>query len=292
MTQVAHGIQAKDSMDAYFCQIKDHELLTKEQEHKLVLRYQHSEDYDAAERLVRANLRLVVKIARECYNRGGRFPLNDLIQQGNLGLMYAVNRFDHRKKTKFSYYATFWIKAFIYKYLIDNYSSVRIGKTQAQRKLFFRLGKTKEDLRRNGLPVTSERIANRIGVKADEVEQMESRMGQQDQSLNVPCHMRTKEQLIDQLEDDYDSVEDTLANRQLHSLLHRIIAKFKSKLNARELDILELRIVAQDPVTLQKLGEHFGVSRERIRQIEGNIIKKLRSYLKAEIPDFEYYLAG
>jgi len=285
------GFQSQsDSLDSYFNAIKGHELLTKKQEGRLARRYLQNDDYDAANRLVGANLRLVVKIAREYYNSSSRFALGDLIQQGNLGLMHAVNKFNPDKQTKFSYYASFWIRAYIFKYLIDNFSSVKIGTTQAQRKLFFSLRKTKAKLRREGLPITPEQIARSLNVKVTDVEQMESRMQQQDRSLNAPSRSRTQEQAIDNLKAQHESAEEAVARQQMSDMLHNIIGRFKLRLSHREVAILEQRIVAHKPLTLQKLGDRFGVSRERIRQIETSIIRKLRAYLQTRIPDFQYYL--
>lgn len=292
MARTINDFSQPDSLGRYFREIKDHELLTKDQEIRLVRRYRQSNDHAAADRLVRANLKLVVKIARDYYVNMGRFPLSDLIQQGNMGLVKAVNKFDPDKNTKFSYYASFWIKAYIFQYLLDNYSSVKIGKTQAQRKLFFNLRKTKEKLRSRGLPTTPEQIARKVGVKVTEVEEMEKRMGYQDQSLNAPWGTRSQEQMVDHLKANGESVEEKLAGRQLVGLVRRIIAEFKAHLSRREQEILERRIIAPDPLTLQKLGDCFGVSRERIRQIEKNIIRKLRNYFSAQVPDFQSYLTG
>lgn len=291
MAQSPNGYFQPDDLGHYFNEIKDHELLTKEQEKALARRYREYDDHKAAHRLVRANLRLVVKIARDCQGNMGQFALSDLIQQGNLGLLRAVDKFDPDRQTKFSYYAAFWIKAFIFKYLIDNFSSVRIGKTQAQRKLFFNLRKTKEKLRRKGLPVTAEKIAGTVGVKADEVKEMEQRMAFKDKSLNAPWGTRSEEQLVDHLRAKGQSAEEMLAGRQMIRLVRRIIAEFKLCLTQREQEILKRRIVAREPLTLQKLGDRFGVSKERIRQIEKRIIRNLRSYFRARFPDFQTWLA-
>lgn len=281
-----------DILGLYFKDIKQHELLTREQEIELVHRYRDRDDDDAGRQLVQSNLRLVIKIAKEFYSGTDRYSLNDLIQQGNVGLIQAVRKFEPARRTKLSYYASFWIKAYIYKYLLDNYSSVKIGKTQAQRKLFFNLRKTKEKLKRQGLAATPEQIARTLGVKVSAVKEMQTRMQNNDQSLNAPSRMRDNEELLDNLEAQNDSAEDRLGSRQLVRMLREFISQFKSHLNLREREILERRIVAQEPLTLQKLGDQFGVSRERIRQIEARIIRNLKQYLKSEIPDFQFYLAG
>lgn len=292
MTRTASYLNQKNVLNNYFSEIDGHELLTKKQEKMLANRYLNNGDEAAAERLIRANLRLVVKIARDYYGNNNRYAFSDLIQEGNLGLVHAVRHYDPDKKTKFSYYAAFWIKAYILKYLMNNYSSVKIGTTQAQRKLFFNLQKTKEKLRKKGLTVTPERIAEDIGVTRAEVEQMQERMGHEDKSLNEASRYREPEEILESIEGAENSVEKTIADLQVRQLMQTLLTKFKPSLDGRELDILEQRIVAQDPLTLKKLGEQYGVSRERIRQIEANIIHKLQLFFKTEIPDYQAYMAG
>lgn len=293
MLQITDAKLPVDALSQYYSEISNHELLTKDQEKKLANRFIRLEDEAAAERLVKANLRLVVKLARDYGGSGDREALSDLIQEGNLGLVHAVRHYDPEKKTKFSYYATFWIKAYMFKYLMNNYSTVKIGTTQAQRKLFFNLKKTREKLRKKGLSATPEQIATQLGVKPFEVEEMTSRMGQKDKSLNAPSRTRETEQLLDSIDDDGQmSAEDKVAGMQMRLLVRSMLAKFKPNLDQRELDILERRIVAQEPQTLKTLGDSYGVSRERIRQIEASIIQKLRNYFQTEIPDFQLYMAG
>jgi RNA polymerase sigma-32 factor len=293
MMQTASDYNTRpDALTRYLREIKGHELLTKEQQRTLVRRYHESDDVEAAHRLVRANLRLVVKIAMGYHINSKSVTLIDLIQQGNVGLVMAVKKYDPQKKTKFSYYASFWIKAYIFKYLLDNFSSVKIGKTQAQRKLFFNLRKTKEKLRSQGLPATAERIADTLGVKADQVREMEKRMEFRDQSLNAPWGPNSEEQLVDHLHGKDQSVEEILAGRQIGQILHRIIAEFNFSLTQREQEILNRRIVAREPLTLQKLGDRYGVSRERIRQIEKAILRKMRLFFLSQIPDMHSWLTG
>jgi RNA polymerase sigma-32 factor len=267
-------------------------MLDRDEEKRLALRYRQSDDLQAAHRLIQANLRLVIKIARDYYNGNGRITLSDLIQQGNLGLVKAVKNFDPQRKTKFSYYASFWIKAYIFKFLLDNWSSVKIGTTQAQRKLFFNLKKIRERLKKEGRRPTPELIARRLGVKANEVIEMSNRMESLDMSLNEPSRTRLSEEMVDSLVSENRSAEESLAGQELKVLLKDTATKFKTSLNGREAEIFEQRIFSNKPMTLQTLGEQFGISRERVRQIEGNIIKKLRSYMRREVPDFEYYLAS
>lgn len=292
MTQTANAFSKADSLSQYFREISNHELLTRNQEKKLARRYLNHADEAAAERLVRANLRLVVKIAKKYHNQGDRYALNDLVQEGNVGLVHAVRHYDPDKKTKFSYYAAYWIRAYILSYLMKNYSSVKIGTTQSQRKLFFNLKKTKEKLRRKGVPTTADQIARYVGVKTSEVEEMEQRMNQNDKSLNAPLRIGDHGQLIDHLKVEDESLEETIAGEQMHQLVRNLLARFKPSLDGREQDILNERIVAEEPLTLKKLGDRYGVSRERIRQIEANIIRKLRNFFRTEVSDFHLYMAG
>ncbi len=292
MTKKTNTFSESDTLSPYFRAISNHELLTRKQEKELAHRYLHHDDEAAAERLIGANLRLVVKIAKNYHNQSHRYALSDLIQEGNVGLVHAVRHFDPKKKTKFSYYAAFWIRAYILSYLIKNYSSVKIGTTQSQRKLFFNLKKTKEKLRREGLPATADQIARHVGVKTSEVEEMEQRMSRNDKSLNAPLRSRDQGQMIDLINVGDQSIEDTIAGVQMHQLVRKLLARFKPSLDRRERDILEERIVAEEPLTLKKLGDRYGVSRERIRQIEANIIHKLRSFFRTEISDFHAYMAS
>ncbi len=289
MTHIATAFTTQNTLDTYFNQIKDHELLTREQERELANRYRKGHDESAADRLVRANLKLVVKIARDHHINTHRVALSDLIQEGNLGLVHAARKYDPDKQTKFSYYAAYWIKAYIFKHLMDNYSSIKIGTTQAQRKLFFNLKKTREALVRQGVRPTPERIASAVGVKPSEVMEMSERMAHEDRSLNEPSPARSQEEILDNLNDYSASSEEILAQHEMHALLHDILAEFKTDLNQRERDILQRRLLSDTPWTLQRLGGKYGVSRERIRQIEAALIKKLRFFIQKRLPDYQVY---
>jgi RNA polymerase sigma-32 factor len=290
MKALSESARKLEPLHIYWNEVQKHRLLDRDEEKQLARQYRNHKDNQAAERLIQANLRLVIKIARDHYHGDGRITLDDLIQQGNLGLLHAVNNYDPDKKTKFSYYASFWIKAYIFKYLLDNWSSVKIGTTQAQRKLFFNLKKMRLQLKREGLRSTPERIAKRLGVREREVVEMDNRMQFQDMSLNQPSRARLSEEMVDTLASGNRSAEESLAGQELKTLLKDTAGRFKSSLNGREAKIFERRIFSKKPLTLQTLGEQFGISRERVRQIEGNIINKLRSYMRSEMPDFDHYL--
>lgn len=289
MANIANAFSRPDTLESYFNEIKDHELLTREQERDLANRYRMGHDESAADRLVRANLKLVVKIARDHHLNTRSIALSDLIQEGNLGLVHAAKKFDPDKQTKFSYYAAYWIKAYIFKHIMDNYSSIKIGTTQAQRKLFFNLKKTREKLKRQGVQPTPERIASAVGVKPEEVIEMAERMAHEDKSLNEPSATRSQEQFLDNLDDTGASTEDIVAQHEMHQMLENILTEFKTGLDPREKEILQKRVLSHEPWTLQKLGEKHGVSRERIRQVESGIIRKLRAFIQIRLPDYQTY---
>jgi RNA polymerase sigma-32 factor len=236
--------------------------------------------------LIKGNLRLVVHIAKGFW-RGNQVALPDLIQEGNMGLVKAAEKFDPGKKVKFSYYSSFWIKAYIQKYLMNNHRTVRLGTTQSQRKLYFNLGKISSRLRQNGVAPTDKAIAEQLGVKTKEVVEMRQRMARADMSLNTPMPNRDKGERIDYLPSFSVPVEEKLETRQLRSMVRESAERFRKHLNKREKDILARRILSEQPATLEKLGNRHGVSRERIRQVEGKIIDRFRDYLLDRLPDAE-----
>jgi RNA polymerase sigma-32 factor len=270
----------------YFRDIDKHDVLDPEKARRLARRFQRHDDRDAFGRLVRGNLRLVVKIAKGFW-RGNQASFADLIQEGNLGLMRAAEKFDPLKKVKFSYYAAFWIKAYIQKYLMNNHRAVRLGTTQNQRRLFYNLRKTSDRLRRRGIAPTSEAIAEQLDVPRKDVVQMQQRMARDDLSLNAPYAGRGPEERMDQLVSASTSSEAELEALQMQALLRETSRRFRHRLSTREKDILERRILSERPVTLEKLGNRHGVSRERIRQVEQQIIRRLRTYFMARLPDTE-----
>lgn len=275
--------------ERYFRDVHKHNVLDPEKARRLARRFQRHDDREALGRLVKGNLRLVVKIAKG-FGRGNPATFADLIQEGNLGLLRAAQKFDPLKKVKFSYYATFWIKAYIQKYLMNNHRSVRLGTTQSQRRLFYNLRKTSDKLRRRGIPPTSDAIAEHLQVPEKDVVEMQQRMAAADLSLNAPPAARGSEKRMDNLVSTSNSSEAELEVLQLRSMVRENAGRFQKHLNAREKDILEQRILSERPMTLEKLGNRHGVSRERIRQVEGRIIDRFRTYLLAKLPDLERHL--
>ncbi len=277
-----------DPIQSYLNEINRYKLLTREQEIELGRRIQEDNDQEAAYIMTTSNLRLVVKIALE-FQRIWMQNLLDLIQEGNIGLVRAVKKFDPYKNVKFSYYASFWIKAYILKFIMDNWRMVKIGTTQGQRKLFFRLKKEKQLLIEQGFDPKPKLLSERLGVSEQEVVDMDQRLANWDLSLDEPLKDDSNTERIEFINVDSDSSEDRLAKKEIEDILYTKVAKFKKKLNARELDIFERRIFSDSPETLQQIGEVYNISRERVRQIENNIIKKMKAYFKKDMPDFDMY---
>jgi RNA polymerase sigma-32 factor len=277
-----------DPLQLYLTEISNYKLLTREEERELAIRVREDEDKEAAYMLVTANLRLVVKIALE-FQRVWMQNLLDLIQEGNIGLMQAVKKFDPYKNVKFSYYASFWIKAYILKFIMDNWRLVKIGTTQGQRKLFFKLKKEKQKLIDQGFDPKPKLLSERLGVSEREIVEMDQRLDSWDVSLDAPLKDDSDTERIEFLSTAAESAEDQMAKKEMEGLLHAKVAEFRKRMTPRELEIFDLRIFSDSPVTLQEIGDRYGISRERVRQVEKNIIKKMKEFFKREIPDFEAY---
>lgn len=277
-----------DPLQSYLSEISKYSLLTREQEVELGIRIQNDDDSDAAYELITSNLRLVVKIAFD-FQRVWMQNLLDLIQEGNVGLMQAVKKFDPYKNVKFSYYASFWIKAYILKFIMDNWRLVKIGTTQGQRKLFFKLKKEKQKLIDEGFDPKPKLLSERLGASEKEIIDMDQRLDGWDVSLDAPLKDDSDTQRIELLDTDTDNVEDIFGNKEVENLLHDTIDEFKTTLNEREMEILDLRIFSDEPLTLQEIGVRYNISRERVRQVEKSIVNRLKEFFKKSIPDFEMY---
>ncbi|SMC92159.1 RNA polymerase, sigma 32 subunit, RpoH [Desulfocicer vacuolatum DSM 3385] len=277
-----------DPLQSYLAEINRYRLLTREEEKDLGTKIQQDNDSDAAYIMVTSNLRLVVKIALD-FQRIWMQNLLDLIQEGNIGLVRAVKKFDPDKNVKFSYYASFWIKAYILKFIMDNWRLVKIGTTQGQRKLFFRLKKEKQKLIEEGFDPRPKLLSERMGVSEQEVVEMDQRLDGWDLSLDEPLRDDSDTERIEFINVETDSTEERVARKEIEDILHLRVNEFKLTLNQRELDIFEKRIFSDDSLTLQEIGEIYSISRERVRQIENNIIKKMKEYFKNEMPDFAAY---
>ncbi len=277
-----------DPLQRYLSEISQYDLLTREREKDLAVRVWEDQDSEAAYELVTSNLRLVVKIALE-FQRIWMQNLLDLIQEGNIGLMQAVKKFNPYKNVKFSYYASFWIKAYILKFIMDNWRLVKIGTTQGQRKLFFKLKKEKQKLIEQGFDPKPRLLSQRLGVSEKEIVDMDQRLDSWDLSLDAPLKEDSDTERIDFLSTPADSAEDRVAQKEMDVLLHDKIGEFRKKLSKRELEIFDQRIFSDSPATLQEIGDRYGISRERVRQVEKSIIKKMREFFKREMLDFDAY---
>jgi len=272
------------TLDLYIAEINRFPLLTADEEFKLAVQLKKYNNVAAAEKLIVSNLRFVVKIAHEYRSYG--FGLADLIQEGNVGLIHAVKKFDPYKGYRLISYAVWWIRAYIQNYLIKSWSLVKIGTTQAQRKLFFKLSQTKKELetlsKKN--PEFGE-IATSLGVKGSEVAEMDLRMGSRDVSLNEFINDDGDSSHIDFLTYKGDDQESSLIKDEEMSLAQRDIAGALTNLTERENYIILNRIMADDPKTLQEIGTKYNISRERARQIEKQALKKMQLALPYFKPD-------
>ena len=282
------AIVKSDPIQSYLNEISRYRLLTRDEEIILGKRIQEEGDQEAAYIMTTSNLRLVVKIALE-FQRIWMQNLLDLIQEGNIGLVQAVKKFNPYKNVKFSYYASFWIKACILKFIMDNWRMVKIGTTQGQRKLFFRLKKEKQRLIEQGFDPKPKLLSERLGVSEKEVVDMDQRLANWDLSLDEPLKNDSNTERIEFINVESDSSEDQVAKKEIEDILHTKVNKFKKTLNDRELDIFNRRIFSDSPQTLQEIGEQYSISRERVRQIENNILKKMKAYFKKDMPDFDMY---
>jgi len=272
------------TLDLYIAEINRFPLLTSEDEFKFAVRLKKHNDMEAAEKLVVSNLRFVVKIAHEYRNYG--FKLADLIQEGNIGLIHAVKKFDPYKGYRLISYAVWWIRAYIQNYLIKSWSIVKIGTTQAQRKLFFKLSQAKKQLETlsKKKPEFAE-IAESLGVKGSEVAEMDLRMGSRDVSLHEFIGDEGDTTHIDLLAYEGDDQEVALIKNEERSLVKRNIASALAKLSERESYIILNRVMADNPETLQEIGKKFNITRERARQIEKQALKKVQLALPYLKPD-------
>ncbi len=266
-----------DSLQAYLQEIRRYPKLSKEDEQNLALQYYRDKSVEAAYKLVSGNLWLVVKLARD-YERAAR-SLLDLIQEGNIGLMEAVKNFDPYRGVRFPSYAVWWIRAYIIRYVIANWRLVKIGTTQAQRKLFFNLRKEKERLEREGFRPEPKLLADSLNVKESEVVEMEQRLAAPDMSVDAPLETDSESNLLSILPSAESSAEEILAQKETRELILSSLTDFEKSLNSKEKVIFRERMLAEDKVTLQDISEKLKISRERVRQLENKIRDKLKEFI-------------
>jgi len=274
-----------DPMQQYLREVQRHSLLTPQEEHDLAVKYVGTGDVAAAARLVTANLRLVVKLAYE-YRRAYK-NIMDLVQEGNIGLMQAVKRYDPYRGVKLSSYAAWWIRAYILRFILNNWRLVKLGTTQAQRKLFFNLNKEKARLSAMGIEPSSAEIARRLGVEEQEVTDMDRRLSSGEMSLDAPVG-DTEGRPVSRLEMMPTSIsgpDTAVAEGEIQQMVKAKLADFRTTLKGKDVQIFDDRLIAEDPLTLQELGDRFGISRERVRQLEARLTGRLREFLKSELGD-------
>ena len=279
------------ALHRYLQEISQYELLTREETDELAVRFREDGDQDAAYRLVSSNLRLVVKVAMD-FQKYWMQNFMDLIQEGNVGLVQATKKFDPYRGVKFSYYAAYWIRAYVLKFIMDNWRLVKIGTTQAQRKLFFSLNKERKLLEGQGFAAEPKLLAERLNVKEREVVEMGQRMDNWDVSLESPVRSDSEDEQKNFLPSDGPGIESTVAGKEVKAKLAELLEVLKVKLNDKERMILEKRLLTDEPLTLQNIADRFDISRERVRQIEVNLLKKMKKYLEAEMPDIVDYFDG
>jgi RNA polymerase sigma-32 factor len=263
------------SFRTYLHEISKYPLMSREEEREMAQRARMDGDKEAAQKMVLANLRLVVKIALGYRNAN----LLDLIQEGNMGLVRAVRKYDPERGTRFSTYASFWIRAYILKYLMDSWSMVKVGTKDSQRKLFYSLNREKENLERSGITPSTEVLAGNLDASTAEIEDMERRLYHGDVSLEAPQH-EDGESLMDTIGSGED-IEETVIEKDHTEKLHKRLRDFKRQLSERECFIFDNRIMAENPLTLREIGERFSISRESIRQIQVKISKNLARNLRS-----------
>ncbi|NUM88124.1 MAG: RNA polymerase factor sigma-32 [Bdellovibrionales bacterium] len=274
----------RDPLTRYLEELRRYPVLDPEKQHELSLRFRETGDREIARMLVTTNLRLVVKIAMEY--RTAYTNVMDLIQEGNVGLMKAVQNYDPYKGTRLSYYASWWIRSYILKFLLDNFRLVKVGTTQAQKKLFYNLMREKERLEAQGIQAGPKLLAHQLNVKEKEVEEMSLRLSSRggEVSLDAPVgHDEEGPARGDLLPDSAEPADEALAQQQLEEILHDNLGGFSELLNEKERMLFQDRLMAEDPRTLQEIADQFGITRERARQIETRVVEKLRNHMRDAI---------
>ncbi len=280
------SVAPRDPLHLYLREISKFPMLEPGEEFDLGRKVRDKNDQEAAFRLVCSHLRLVVKIAMEFQRRWMQNVL-DLIQEGNVGLMRAVQKFDPERGIKFSYYAAFWIRAYILKFIMDNWRMVKIGTTQSQRKLFYNLNKERRRLQGMGFDPDAAALSQSLNVTEAEITEMDQRLGNQDLSLDTTFNEdgsgATKMDFLPALE---PGIEETLAQEEMAGLIRENVYAILPSLNDKEQDILRNRLLSDPPATLREIGEKYGITRERVRQIEVRLLEKIKIELAEKIKDF------
>ena len=277
------ALSGESGLSRYLAEIRKFPLLSPEDEYMFAKRWKEHEDPEAARRLVTSHLRLVAKIAMGY--RGYGLPVSEIVSEGNVGLMQAVKRFEPDKGFRLATYAMWWIRASIQEYVLRSWSMVKLGTTAAQKKLFFNLRKAKSNIGaiEEG-DLTPEHVAtlsDRLGVTPTELTDMNRRLSGPDASLNAPLRSESESEWQDWLADDTADQETRLAEREEMGNRHALLVDAMKDLTERERDIIQARRLQDEPVTLEDLSQKYGISRERVRQIEVRAFEKLQRGMKA-----------
>lgn len=273
------SLKYDDPLQSYLSEIKKYPLLSREEELKLATHYFETKDQATAQKLVTSNLRFVVKIAAEYSKFGSK--LIDLIQEGNVGLMHAVREFNPHKDVKLITYAVWWIRGYIQEYLMRQHSMVKIGTTNNQKKLYYKLNKEKQKLKREGLEPSVKLLSSRLGVEEKDVTLMETRLSAPDMSLDQPLKAGSSTDFLDMQKSNHNEVMlESLDLKENLEVLERVLSNLKGKLTKREVILLKQRMLSDDPKTLNELGQELGVTREAIRQSEERLMKKIKAEFK------------
>jgi RNA polymerase sigma-32 factor len=272
----------KNSLESYLGRINQFPLLTAEEEFELASRYRKHSDIEAAHKLITSNLRFVVKVAFEYKSYGTK--LLDLIQEGNIGLMMAVKKFDPYKGYRFISYAIWWIRAYIQNFIIKTWSLVKIGTTQAQKKLFYKIGKVRKALEADQENEKKyEVLAHDLDVSKEDIMEMTQRMSSRDLSLDTPFDQDHELTPLELLQESSPGQEEELITKQEKTLLEDEVVKAMKRLNEKEVFVIRNRVMAEAPLTLQEIGDHLGLSRERVRQIESEALRKLKKEMSSGV---------
>jgi RNA polymerase sigma-32 factor len=265
----------KNSLETYLAQINRFPLLTQDEEFQLAVKYRKYDDIEAAQKLITSNLRFVVKVAFEYKSYGVK--IQDLVQEGNIGLMMAVKKFNPYKGYRFISYAIWWIRAYMQNFIIKTWSLVKIGTTQAQKKLFYKIGKVRKALESDGEnDKRYERLARDLDVAKEDIIEMEQRMSSRDLSLDAPFDEGQELTHLDLLKEESPDQEEAIAQEEEKKIREREVQNALKRLNEKEVYVIKSRIMAEEPLTLQQIGDHLKLSRERVRQIESEALKKLK----------------
>ena len=265
----------KNSLETYLAQINRFPLLTQDEEFQLAVKYRKYDDIEAAHKLITSNLRFVVKVAFEYKAYGVK--IQDLVQEGNIGLMMAVKKFNPYKGYRFISYAIWWIRAYMQNFIIKTWSLVKIGTTQAQKKLFYKIGKVRKALESDGENEKRyERLARDLDVAKEDIIEMEQRMSSRDLSLDAPFDEGQELTHLDLLKEESPNQEEAIGQEEEKKIREREVQNALKRLNEKEVYVIKSRIMAEEPLTLQQIGDHLKLSRERVRQIEGEALRKLK----------------